>query len=482
MTWATAGFGDAPFAPFREGDRNNANKGFQQTLQLDASSFSRLKITVFWLTRTWAGTASYYFGVFKFWNRFDSLVTKMKTRPEPRRHMFRGPRRLTRAVERNNLEVATGQNSGDQADASFDSSGNNPVDQIIERGLHEIRLIARRMCYGESLPDNAADQPIFTAEERSMIASSLCKKLFQQTKELFQFQALMLEKDLAPNGIIVARNVDPTSPPVKNDDMPLKKHSSNETLPSAGVSSNFKSSESNRVSTLVPYEWQVKLFELLPKIAFKETMTVWGSVYESPSEFYVHIDQTTLTKLSYLMQLECAEIAKDHDLNPNQIMIGSVLAAKYGADDKWYRGTVKSINQSNFTIFYFDYGNHEDVAIERLLPLPRSVQDIPVQAVRCWLYGYFPQAHSSYDASIRAVMDDPKGFYETRKFTFEFFGEKAPAIHPESSGIGFMSMPIYYVDVLIKSRSLYEDFKQALCDVELWGEGRETNPIKNLVE
>ena len=59
-------------------------------------------------------------------------------------------------------------------------------------------------------------------------------------------------------------------------------------------------------------------------------------------------------------------------------------------------------------------------------------------------------------------MDDPKGFYETRKFTFEFFGEKAPAIHPESSDIGFMSMPIYYVDVLIKSRSLYEDFKQAL--------------------
>merc|ERR1719263_1404135 len=67
--------------------------------------------------------------------------------------------------------------------------------------------------------------------------------------------------------------------------------------------------------------------------------------------------------------------------------VGTVVAAKFSADDEWYRARVKGRADGKYEVFFLDYGNVDVVGKERLLPLDPTLGPaaISAQAVECRL-------------------------------------------------------------------------------------------------
>lgn len=51
---------------------------------------------------------------------------------------------------------------------------------------------------------------------------------------------------------------------------------------------------------------------------------------------------------------------------------GDICAAKYTADDEWYRVKVEKVQAGKATVLYIDYGNRETLATTRLASLPAT--------------------------------------------------------------------------------------------------------------
>ena len=232
-----------------------------------------------------------------------------------------------------------------------------------------------------------------------------------------------------------------------------------EHLINEGVSSSLSternlSLNSGEISTLKAHEWQMKLFEMLPTITLDRRITVWGAQFYSPSKFFVNTDPASLHLIGYLLQTNC-ESAKCPQMDPSNIRVGSVVAAKF-TDGKWYRGMVTSISDSLFTIYYLDYGNEESVAIEDLMPLPRSVENIPIQTVMCRLHGYDEEEHANLLSYIQGEMDHPKGSFETRKIEVIFKQVVREAVPANISCIGCCILPYYSLDMMVDGKNLLQ--------------------------
>lgn len=60
--------------------------------------------------------------------------------------------------------------------------------------------------------------------------------------------------------------------------------------------------------------------------------------------------------------------------------VGEVCVAKFSLDDEWYRAKVLSVNGSNATVLFIDYGNTEQTQSTRLAQIPAGFENLPAQA------------------------------------------------------------------------------------------------------
>ncbi|XP_059180349.1 tudor domain-containing protein 1 [Centropristis striata] len=72
--------------------------------------------------------------------------------------------------------------------------------------------------------------------------------------------------------------------------------------------------------------------------------------------------------------------------------VGEVCAVQFSADLNWYRGLVKTLtaDQKTANILYIDFGNEEDVPVERIKPLAANIQLFCPCAMECCISGVMP--------------------------------------------------------------------------------------------
>ncbi|XP_023862333.1 tudor domain-containing protein 1 isoform X5 [Salvelinus sp. IW2-2015] len=136
-------------------------------------------------------------------------------------------------------------------------------------------------------------------------------------------------------------------------------------------------------------------------------MEIQVSVVElhSPGRFFIHVQSPKLVEALRAITVElqktnCGSLGTDY--KPDT---GEVCAVKYSLDQNWYRGVVQSVaaDDGNAKVLYIDFGNEEDVTLDRIKPLAASIEPIPPCALECSVAGITPVTDSWMGVCCMAV-------------------------------------------------------------------------------
>ncbi|CAF0739596.1 unnamed protein product [Didymodactylos carnosus] len=67
--------------------------------------------------------------------------------------------------------------------------------------------------------------------------------------------------------------------------------------------------------------------------------------------------------------------------------VPQLVCAQFTGDDLWYRAWIKSCKGNTFSVYYVDFGNDENLTLDRLTECPQSLRQIPWLAVQVRLHG-----------------------------------------------------------------------------------------------
>ncbi|XP_050390400.2 RING finger protein 17 [Patella vulgata] len=91
---------------------------------------------------------------------------------------------------------------------------------------------------------------------------------------------------------------------------------------------------------------------------------------------------------------------------------GNVCSAQYSVDDCWYRGIVIEVVEESSLVYvlFVDYGNAEFVHLDRLRVLPKKLQKLPMQAMRCHIANLMPaEGQTTFTKDILKIMPEILG-------------------------------------------------------------------------
>ncbi|XP_029466316.1 tudor domain-containing protein 1, partial [Rhinatrema bivittatum] len=125
-------------------------------------------------------------------------------------------------------------------------------------------------------------------------------------------------------------------------------------------------------------------------------MEFQGTVQEfkDPSEFFMQICSSEiiecLGKLTLALEEKCTNSATQREYWPVK---GEVCAAKYSQDQNWYRVLIQDVDvsQRKAQALYIDYGNKEDVALDRIQPLHKEIELFSPFAIKCSVANIAPK-------------------------------------------------------------------------------------------
>ncbi|KAL4236389.1 Tudor domain [Mactra antiquata] len=111
---------------------------------------------------------------------------------------------------------------------------------------------------------------------------------------------------------------------------------------------------------------------------------VYISYVESAKKFWIQL-KSEENELNSLMTDIAACFAEDLPstgdiVNP---VNGQVCAACFSDDGAFYRGIVQNVKNGKCTVFFVDYGNHEEKSTSELFTLPQALCNLPRQAIQC---------------------------------------------------------------------------------------------------
>ncbi|XP_055786772.1 tudor domain-containing protein 1 isoform X3 [Salvelinus fontinalis] len=136
-------------------------------------------------------------------------------------------------------------------------------------------------------------------------------------------------------------------------------------------------------------------------------MEIQVSVVElhSPGRFFIHVQSPELVEALRAITVELQKTNGESlgtDYKPDT---GEVCAVKYSLDQNWYRGVVQSVaaDDGNAKVLYIDFGNEEDVTLDRIKPLAASIEPIPPCALECSVAGITPVTDSWMGVCCMAV-------------------------------------------------------------------------------
>ncbi|XP_070608766.1 tudor domain-containing protein 1 isoform X2 [Erythrolamprus reginae] len=124
----------------------------------------------------------------------------------------------------------------------------------------------------------------------------------------------------------------------------------------------------------------------------KQVVNVMVSVLYSPSKFYCQLlNKDDLNALKEL-NLSLAEYCEKTKPNVSQVIKGKVYGAYFSGDGKWYRVCVKDvISLEVIKVQFVDYGNYEEIPIDKIRQISSTFLKLPFQGIKCWLSGVRPK-------------------------------------------------------------------------------------------
>ncbi|KAM9251964.1 tudor and KH domain-containing protein [Cariama cristata] len=135
-----------------------------------------------------------------------------------------------------------------------------------------------------------------------------------------------------------------------------------------------------------------------------EHLEVYVSAAENPSHFWIqiighrslHLDKLTAEMRQYYQSSSCAAELLT-------VQAGDIVAAPYMDGSDWYRARVLgTLENSNFDLYYVDFGDNGEVPREALRALRTDFLSLPFQAIECSLAGVVPAGDEWEEAALDA--------------------------------------------------------------------------------
>ncbi|XP_041672490.1 tudor domain-containing protein 1 [Cheilinus undulatus] len=118
---------------------------------------------------------------------------------------------------------------------------------------------------------------------------------------------------------------------------------------------------------------------------------IQASVVEfySPGRFFLLPQSPELLEALQKISTELQKTYSCPSVTTYAPCVGEVCAVQFSTDMKWYRGLVQSFaaDQKTANILYIDFGNEEDVPVERIKPLADNIQPCWPCAMECCVAG-----------------------------------------------------------------------------------------------
>ncbi|XP_074883078.1 tudor domain-containing protein 1 [Buteo buteo] len=152
-------------------------------------------------------------------------------------------------------------------------------------------------------------------------------------------------------------------------------------LPAAGMS-NVKQANEDTTNKRI-CKWS--------KLNLKQTVDVVVCTLYSPGEFYCQISNNSELLALNLLNKSLSEYCQKTPPNVFKPENGEPCCAFFSGDGNWYRALVQNITSDGTVKVYFvDYGNVEEVPLDKIRQISSSFLKLPFQGIKCWLSGIKP--------------------------------------------------------------------------------------------
>ena len=97
-------------------------------------------------------------------------------------------------------------------------------------------------------------------------------------------------------------------------------------------------------------------------------------IYCQPSEFSAELDQ---------LMAHIAEYCAEMNSSTESLNVGDPCFAMFGDDGEWYRAEVVKLDGDVIEVYFVDYGNHDIVKLDKILPIARPFLNLPKACFLC---------------------------------------------------------------------------------------------------
>uniref|UniRef100_M4A0X7 Tudor domain containing 1 n=1 Tax=Xiphophorus maculatus TaxID=8083 RepID=M4A0X7_XIPMA len=123
-------------------------------------------------------------------------------------------------------------------------------------------------------------------------------------------------------------------------------------------------------------------------------MDIQATVVEfcSPDRFYILPQDPEVLEALQIISTELQKTCSISSGTAYGPCDGEVCTVQFSVDKNWYRGLVQTVaaDKKTASILYIDFGNEENVPIERIQPLPANIQHFCPCAMECRIAGVVP--------------------------------------------------------------------------------------------
>ncbi|XP_057276913.1 tudor domain-containing protein 1 [Pezoporus wallicus] len=127
------------------------------------------------------------------------------------------------------------------------------------------------------------------------------------------------------------------------------------------------------------------------KLTLKQTVDVIVCTLYSPGEFYCHISNNSELNALNLLNKSLSEYCQKTPPNVFKPENGEPCCAFFSDDGYWYRALVQNVcSGGTVKVCFVDYGNVEEVPLDKIRQISSSFLKLPFQGIKCWLSGIKP--------------------------------------------------------------------------------------------
>ncbi|XP_056385439.1 tudor domain-containing protein 1 isoform X2 [Hyla sarda] len=131
---------------------------------------------------------------------------------------------------------------------------------------------------------------------------------------------------------------------------------------------------------------------------------------QNPGAFFCHIHNQTDLQLLNNLNLSLGEYCMQNKSEGYCPAREEICGAYYAGDGNWYRAQVKDIiSPREAKVLFLDYGNIENVSLDKLCKIPSRFLEFPFQAIGCGLSGVKPTGENWSEDSTKAFMKSVVG-------------------------------------------------------------------------